>query len=288
MRLGIINEILRGVWLLEPTMQEAYAKMAFQYLDTVAVSPRVEASEVYSNPIVAVGVRTASVYRMKDNTPSEPFVGVIPIDGVVSKSSYCGDMGTVDMMNLMKANEADPSCVGHILKIDSPGGSAANTETFARFIREDCKKPVVAHFNSMCASAAYYIACAADEIYASQSDDSVGSIGVYATLRDYAKAYEKNGIVEHQVYSSLSPQKNDFVKEAFKGNYKPMQKDYLDPVAESFRQTVNDMRPNLTDKSALEGKLFAAKNAPVGMIDGVMKWAAAVARVAQLANANAN
>lgn len=288
MKLGFVNEILRGVWLLDKSVEAHYANLAIKHLESLAVADRTAAAgtglenRVDKNTIVAINALSGEMYSIASEIPEEPFIGIVPIEGVVRKNSYCGEMGTLDMQAMMRANENDPNCMGHILRIDSPGGSAANTETFARFIRYDVQKPVVAWVGSMCASAAYYIACAADEIYVSQKDDSVGSIGVYCTLRDWNAYYAKEGLVTHEIYSKHSPKKNDFFTKAMEGDYEPIQDEYLDPVAEQFMATVKEMRPNLTDKSAYEGKLYAAMNAPEGMIDGIMTWEKAVARVSAM------
>jgi signal peptide peptidase SppA len=54
-------------------------------------------------------------------------------------------------------------------------------------------KPIVAQVNSLAASAAYYIASAADEIVVTPSGE-VGSIGVYCMHQDWSKALEQEGI----------------------------------------------------------------------------------------------
>lgn len=286
MELNFLSEILRGVWLMDKTFEPMLEQFLIGQLRMAATGQQMSIS--MDNPakkskIVAYGMRSRASYRMDSSIPNEPYVGIIPIEGVVMKNDTWYTIGTVSLQNMMRYNEQDPNCVGHFMPIDSPGGSAVNTETFARFIKDEIQKPVVAHVSSMCASAAYYLACAADELYCSQADDSVGSIGVFCTLYDFSKFLTDNGIAKHEIYSTKSGQKNDFVKKAFAGDYKAIQTEYLDPVAEQFLQTVKDMRPHLTDKNALEGKLYAAKNAPAGMIDGVKKYADALARVVALA-----
>ena len=56
------------------------------------------------------------------------------------------------------------------------------------------KKPVIAVANSLCASAAYWIACAADEVVVTPSGE-VGSIGVYATHQDVSRMLDKAGVI---------------------------------------------------------------------------------------------
>lgn len=288
MKLGFVNEILRGVWLLEPTVQTKYAELAEAYLKSLydnRTASAVSVEKVNQSTIVALSLSSGQSFSMAEDVPEEPYIGIIPIEGIVSKYNYCGEMGTLTMQLLMRANEKDPNCVGHILRTDSPGGSASNTQTFANFIKNECKKPVIAAVSGMCASAAYYIVCAADEIYCAQADDSIGSIGVYCTLNDYRSMYKKEGIVQHQVYATPSTEKNQLFQKAIDGDYTELQQEYLDPCADEFINTVKAFRPNLTEAGAYKGKLYAAKKAPKGMIDGIKNWDEVIMRVSQLAEA---
>jgi len=73
-----------------------------------------------------------------------------------------------------------------ILDIDSPGGDVDGIVDLGDTIAA-ADKPVIAQVSGMAASAAYYIASQADEIYAGRADQ-VGSIGVYAMLYDTSEA----------------------------------------------------------------------------------------------------
>ena len=77
----------------------------------------------------------------------------------------------------------DEQAKGVVLRINSPGGSPVQAarihEEILRLRAEHPDKPVYAVAEDLCASAAYYIATAADEIYVNDSS-LVGSIGVIA------------------------------------------------------------------------------------------------------------
>lgn len=71
---------------------------------------------------------------------------------------------------------------GVLLVINSPGGSVNDSDIIYRLIKqykEQYKVPVFAFVDGLCASGGYYIACAADKIYASDVS-LIGSIGVLA------------------------------------------------------------------------------------------------------------
>jgi len=84
-----------------------------------------------------------------------------------------------------------------ILRINSPGGSPVQ----AGYINDEIKrlrdkhpnKPVYAVITDMCASGGYYIAAAADEIYADKAS-IVGSIGVIMNGFGFVDAMDKLGV----------------------------------------------------------------------------------------------
>jgi protease-4 len=74
----------------------------------------------------------------------------------------------------------DDSVRAIVLRVDSPGGGSFPAELIWRAVREARgKKPVVASFSDVAASAAYYIGSGADSVVA-QPASLTGSIGVYA------------------------------------------------------------------------------------------------------------
>lgn len=90
-----------------------------------------------------------------------------------------------------------PQARAVLLHLDSPGGSPVQAQRvhaeIARLRAAHPDKPVYAVAGDLCTSAAYYIAMAADEIYASESS-IVGSIGVLAGGFGFVEALRKLGI----------------------------------------------------------------------------------------------
>lgn len=89
----------------------------------------------------------------------------------------------------------DPNASAIVIEIDSPGGMVDQVPETARMIHaaRRANRPIIAVANSLAASAAYYLAAAADEIVVTPSGN-VGSIGVYVLLDDLTKYMEKEGI----------------------------------------------------------------------------------------------
>lgn len=139
-------------------------------------------------------------------------VAVIPVSGVLMKQlswwSFISDSSAYDMLLKELAAALDnPKVKAVILDVDSPGGEVTGCAEVAQHIfdlRGD--KPIVAYTTGNCASAAYWIASACDEVVVSPTS-LVGSIGVVKSIRDYSKAMEKAGVTEIEIVSSQSPYK---------------------------------------------------------------------------------
>lgn len=99
----------------------------------------------------------------------------------------------------------DPAVESILLNIDSPGGEASGVSEFADMIyAARGKKPVVAYVGGFGASAAYWIASAADRVVV---DDTamLGSIGVVLGIEDSRERDTKNGIRRMEIVSAQSP-----------------------------------------------------------------------------------
>lgn len=127
-------------------------------------------------------------------------VAVIPIYGVVAHRAHmvndvCGQGGTSTevLEAAIRAAAADPSIRSIVLDIDSPGGSVFGVaELSDAIMAARASKPIAAVANSTAASAAYWIASAAHEVFVTPSGE-VGSIGVYGAHTDSSKADELAG-----------------------------------------------------------------------------------------------
>jgi len=100
-----------------------------------------------------------------------------------------------------------PDVKAIVLNVDSPGGNIVGVNEFADMIYDSRgKKPIIAYTGGLCASAAYWIASAADKIVADKTA-FIGSLGVVAAWSDDSEARKKEGITDYEVVSSQSPDK---------------------------------------------------------------------------------
>ena len=110
------------------------------------------------------------------------------------------------------------------LQINSPGGSPVQSDFLAkRIIKLSREKniPVISFVEDVAASGGYWLACAADEIFASRAS-IVGSIGVISAGFGFDKAMIKLGI-DRRIYTAgesksildpFSPEKKEDVKKS--------------------------------------------------------------------------
>ena len=126
-------------------------------------------------------------------------VAVLPLFGTITQradlmTEYSGGTSTESYGRSFRAAMSDPGVKAVVMQVDSPGGSVYGVPELADLIHGSRgKKPIVAAVDSMAASAAYWIASAADEIVVTPSGE-VGSIGVFAEHLDYSKFLEAEGV----------------------------------------------------------------------------------------------
>ena len=126
---------------------------------------------------------------------------LVELSGVISaESDASADIIVTGMRDALE----DKKSQALIIRANSPGGSPVQADYIYREIirlREKYpEKPVYAVVTDVCASACYYIASAADKIYANESS-LVGSIGVLTDSFGFVGAMEKLGI-ERRLYTA--------------------------------------------------------------------------------------
>ncbi|MBD3661405.1 MAG: S49 family peptidase, partial [Arenibacter algicola] len=125
-------------------------------------------------------------------------VAVIPIQGVMTSrmnmfSRISGGTSTQQVGVWLKELAADSSISEIILDVDSGGGDAHGNEELVKIIRQvKTEKNIVAVVTGVAASAAYYVASAADTLVMTPSSE-VGSIGTFMVHRENSKANQDAG-----------------------------------------------------------------------------------------------
>lgn len=126
-------------------------------------------------------------------------IAVIAIRGTIVQRAdqlgLCeGGTSTEQISAALNQAMADETVGQILLDISSPGGSVYGVQEVADEIRAArADKPIVAIANSLAASAAYWIGCAAAEFYVTPGGE-VGSIGVWSAHEDVSKALAEAGV----------------------------------------------------------------------------------------------
>lgn len=128
---------------------------------------------------------------------AEDGTGVIPIAGVIGKGlspleKMTGAVDVSDIADTIDDYAMNPQVTRIAFQVSSPGGTVTGVEELANKVR-NIAKPTMSYSDTEMASAAYWIAAAADKVVASPSS-TVGSIGVYMVVADYSEAAKAEGI----------------------------------------------------------------------------------------------
>ncbi|MCE7981979.1 MAG: S49 family peptidase [Caldilinea sp. CFX5] len=104
--------------------------------------------------------------------PPKPVIGVVRFADIIYPES------ADRLLQVVNAARNDDSIVGVVLEIDSPGGYATSSESiFYSLLQLRKAKPLIVNIDGMAASGGYYMAVAANRIYAAPSS-YIGNVGV--------------------------------------------------------------------------------------------------------------
>ena len=134
-----------------------------------------------------------SPHHGMSNVPTGPHTAVVEINGEIALDTEASARA---LISALKDAYESPTSVAVMLRINSPGGSpvqAGMVNDEIRRLKALHKKKTYAVVEEICASGAYYIAVAADEIYVDKAS-LVGSIGVLMDGFGFTGTMEKLGI----------------------------------------------------------------------------------------------
>ena len=209
-------------------------------------------------------------------SPSTPVILHIPIDGTIGLGEITARKINDVLIGSREGALKNDLVKGIILTIDSPGGCANDSYLIYQQLREYKKRydvPIYAYANGLCASGGYYIACAADQIFAS-TVSLVGSVGVlgWPPSVNVASALEKLGITTRtfsagQNKDELNPFRPWHEKEGAQRQY------LIDFYYQNFVNVVRENRPKLSEELLVDkygaGLFPAYQAAEYGYIDHV-------------------
>jgi ClpP class serine protease len=156
-----------------------------------------------------------------------------------------------------------------VLDINSPGGVARGVGQTANLIADlrASGKKVYAYTDGEMCSAAYWIASAADFIFAERSA-TIGSISAMAAGIDSSKRWKKEGL-ELKLYRTGELKGAGLQGKPWTAEEETAMAARVDVVDRDFKGFVKSRRPMLTAE-AMNGNYWYASSAPKGMHDGLM------------------
>lgn len=204
-----------------------------------------------------------------------PLVTVLRLGGVIGRLGPARSGLTLAGVEKAIDRAFAPSNVSAVaLAINSPGGSPVQASLIAGRIRQlsvEKEVPVIAFAEDVAASGGYWLAAAADEIYADESS-ILGSIGVISAGFGFPAMIERYG-VERRVHTAgrrkamLDPFRDESAEDV--ARLRTLQFD----IHSSFKNYVRERRGgrlNAPDGELFEGDIWTGRQAlGLGLIDGL-------------------
>ena len=220
-----------------------------------------------------------------DGLPGGAKVAVVEVEGIIGADSGRG-LDTDGIIRVLGEYRDDPAVRAVVLRINSPGGVVAPTQEIFNAVRRlrEAKKPVVASLGSVAASGGYYVAVAADRIYASPGT-LTGSIGVVMQLANLEGLLKKVG-VEYVVVKAGAYKDVGNIARAMTPEERRILQALLDDVYDQFVTAVAEGRgldPQVV-RGFAEGRIYSGRQAQgLKMVDELGGLEEAIEAAAKMA-----
>jgi len=220
------------------------------------------------------------------NLPLGERLVLVSLEGAISSSRSGFSSDALGVRDQLLDLAQDEQVKGVLLRIDSPGGTVgASQEIHDAVLTLSQQKPVVVSMGDVAASGGYYVACAADKIYANPGT-LTGSIGVILSGYNARKLLANLGIeplvIKSGAYKdifSLNRPLNAAERTLLQDLIGDTYDQFLTAVAKGRNLPLNKVRP------LADGRVFTGRQAQrVGLVDelgGLAEAKAALQRLAQ-------
>jgi protease-4 len=229
-------------------------------------------------PMVLIGMIAAGIGGLNRDgiEPSGPKVALIHVNGVIDSGSSDGifssdTAGSEKLVEQLEKARKDSSVKAIVLRINSPGGSAAaSEEIYNEILRVRERKPVYASMGDVAASGGYYIAAACNRVYAN-SATATGSIGVIMESPNLSGLFKKLG-VDMQVVKSGKYKDMGNPARPLTSEERQLIQGMIDNTYEQFVTAVSNGRrmPIGKVKSLATGRVYTGQQAKnLGLVDDI-------------------
>jgi protease-4 len=219
--------------------------------------------------------------------PASNQVGVIVASGtILDGQGEAGSIGGDSLSILIRQARDDANIKALVLRIDSPGGSAYASEVIRQQLLDfkQSGKPLLVSMGGVAASGGYWIATAADQIWASEGTIT-GSIGIFGIIPGFSESLARLGIYTDGVGTTEQAGALSLVREMPESTRNAIQL-IIEKGYERFLTIVAEARNMSTeDVDAIgQGRVWSALAAQqFGLVDNIGDLEAAVAAAADQA-----
>jgi len=259
--MNLLNTILTSHFLIEEQAAHSYLPFVFNLAQGKFNTKLIQKKRALTLDSFARVNETSGVSTVGwvGDANQKDTVYVARLHGEVMKyGTMCGPNGTLTLQQKIQDAKENQFVSAIVLSIDTPGGEVSGTDLLADVIKNS-EKPVVVFGSGMVCSAGVWIASGADYIFSSSKLDKWGSVGTMVMFADFTKHYENQGVKIHEIYATLSKDKNADYKNLLEGKYDDYRKEKLDVINGHFHAFVKENR-NLPD-AAITGKTFLGDEA---------------------------
>jgi len=194
-----------------------------------------------------------------------------PISGGRGEASILGtSAGSEAVVARLREVEKDPSLKALVLRVNSPGGSAAASQEIGEAVKrvKAAGKPVVVSMGDAAASGGYWISAEADKIVANPAT-MTGSIGVIMETMNLVGLYGKVGVKREAIKSGPFKDIGSSSREMTEEERAILQ-GMINDIYEQFVQVVAEGRkiPASTVRQFADGRVFTGSQAAkIGLVD---------------------
>ena len=216
-------------------------------------------------------------------------VAVLELTGVMTSSQDVGSraMSARKVIAQLEKYCEDDSVKAIVLRLDTPGGTVVAAQEIhgeLMRLRAGSGKKIVVSMGDLAASGGYYVACAADRVFASPGT-LTGSIGVIMQFPNYQGLFGKIGLGTNTIKSGEfkdvgngAREMSDRDRKLLQGLVDDVYSQFVEAVAAGRRMTPEQVGP------LADGRVFSGRQAKqLGLVDELGDLDAAIAAAGKLA-----
>jgi protease-4 len=227
--------------------------------------------------------------RIAASAFSKSRVAVVELAGVMTSSHDVGSraVSARKVIAQLEKYRDDDSVKAIVLRLDTPGGTVVAAQEIhgeVLRLRAGTGKKVVVSMGDLAASGGYYVACAADRIFASPGT-LTGSIGVIMQFPNYQGLFGKIGLGTNTIKSGEfkdvgngAREMSDRDRGLLQGLVDDVYSQFVEAVAAGRRMSPERVR------TLADGRVFSGRQAQqLGLVDELGDLDAAIAAAGKLA-----